>query len=66
MYTNNKNMPKVRRDAVLFADKYGIRCAARHYGFSPSAISKWRKKAMKIGIHPIPTKSSRPKSHPNE
>jgi putative transposase len=66
MYTNNKNMPKIRRDAVLFADKYGVRCAARHFGFSPGAICNWKKKATKIGLHPIPTKSSRPKHHPNE
>lgn len=59
-------MPKIRRDAVGFARKYGVRCAARHYGFQPSTISKWRKKAQRIGYHPIPTKSSRPKHHPNE
>lgn len=66
MYTNNKNMPRIRRDAVVFADKHGVRCAARHYGFSPGAIVLWKKKAQKIGLHPIPTKSSRPKHHPNE
>lgn len=59
-------MPKIRRDAVLFSDKHGVRCAARHFGFSPGAICSWRKKAEKIGLHPIPTKSSRPKHHPNE
>lgn len=59
-------MPKIRRDAVIFANKYGVRCAARHYGFSPGAICEWKKKAKKIGLHPIPTKSSRPKHHPNE
>lgn len=57
-------MPKIRRDAVLFADKHGVRCAARHFGFSPGAIVAWRKKATKIGLHPIPTVSSRPKHHP--
>ncbi len=31
-------MSKIRRDAVLFADKWGVRCAARHFGFSPRAI----------------------------
>jgi len=66
MYTTNKNMPKIRRDAVLFANKHGVRCAARHFGFSPGAITLWRKKAKKIGLHPIPTKSSRPKHHPKE
>jgi transposase InsO family protein len=66
MYTNDPRQPKVRRDAVLFARKHGVRCAARRYGVSPGTISKWKQKADKIGIHPIPTASSRPKSHPNE
>jgi transposase InsO family protein len=66
MYTNNPHMPKIRRDAVLFADKYGVRCAARHFGFSPGAITLWRKKAKKTGLHPIPTQSSRPHHHPKE
>lgn len=63
MYTNNKNMPRIRRDAVIFAHKHGVRCAARHYGFSPGAICLWKEKAKRIGLHPIPTKSSRPKTH---
>lgn len=50
----------------MFADKYGVRRAARHFGFSPGAIVGWRKKATKIGLHPIPTISSRPKHHPRE
>jgi putative transposase len=66
MYTNNKAMPRIRRDVVIFANKNGVRCAARHFGFEPGTVSKWIKKAKKIGIHPIPTKSSRPKSHPHE
>jgi len=57
-------MPRIRRDAVLFADKHGVRCAARHFGFSPGAIVAWRKRAVKIGLHPIPTRSSRPKHSP--
>lgn len=59
-------MPRIRRDAVEFARKYGVRCAARHFGFQPGTISRWGQKAKKIGYHPIPTKSSRPKHHPNE
>ena len=64
MYTNNPKMPKIRRDAVLFADKHGVRCAARHFGFSPGAIVAWRKLAKVVGLHPIPTRSSRPKHSP--
>lgn len=66
MYTNDPKQPKVRRDAVLFARKHGVRTAARRYGVSPGTISKWKQKADTIGIHPIPTMSSRPRSHPNE
>ena len=64
MYTNDPRQPKVRRDAVLFAKKHGIRCASRRYGVSPGTISKWSQKAKHIGLHPIPTYSSRPRSHP--
>lgn len=64
MYTINPKMPKIRRDAVLFADKHGVRCAARHFGFSPGAISLWRKRSVEVGLHPIPTRSSRPKHSP--
>lgn len=63
-YTNNPRAPKVRRDAVLFSDKHGVRTTARRYGVSPGTISKWRKRAQVVGLHPIPTRSSRPKHSP--
>lgn len=63
-YTNNPNAPRVRRDAVLFADKHGVRTAARRYGVSPGTISKWKQRAKVVGLHPIPTRSSRPKHSP--
>jgi len=63
-YTTNPQAPKVRRDAVVFANKHGVRTAARRYGVSPGTISKWQKKAKVLGLHPIPTKSSRPKVSP--
>jgi putative transposase len=66
MYTSNEKMPRLRRDAVVFADKHGVRAAARHFGFSPGAIVAWRTKAAVIGLHPIPTGSSKPKHHPKE
>lgn len=65
MYTNNSKMPKIRRDAALFANTHGVRCAARHFGFSPGAIVSWRKRAQVLGVHPIPTRSSKPKHHPH-
>lgn len=63
-YTSDPRAPKVRRDAVLFADTHGVRTAARRYGVSPGTISKWREKAKRYGLHPIPTRSSRPKRSP--
>lgn len=66
-YTTNTNMPKIRRDATrLVYSGWSTRKVARHFGFSQSVIVKWMKKVKVIGDHPIPTKSSRPKSHPKE
>jgi transposase InsO family protein len=62
----NKYAPRHRRDVAHHAGKVGVRAASRYYGIPPGTISKWMKKARKIGYHPIPTKSSRPKHHPNE
>lgn len=64
MYSTNTHLPKIRRDVAIFAKKYGIRKAHRHYGYALSAIHKWVKVLDKMGHHPIPTKSSRPHSHP--
>lgn len=63
---NNKYAPRHRRDVAFRAVRIGIRGASRYYGIPPGTISKWVKKAKKIGYHPIPTKSSRPKHHPKE
>ena len=67
-YTTNKNAPKVRRDAaqLVLQKGMGVRTVARRYGVSPGTISKWVKIAKKIGIHPIQTKSSKPKHHPHQ
>jgi len=63
-YSNNPNLPKVRRDAAFFAMEKGVRTAARHYGVSPGTITKWVEKTKLYGFHAIPTSSSRPHSHP--
>jgi len=53
--------------AVLLVRKgWSIRKAARHFGFSHGAVVNWLKKAPRDGRLVIPTKSSAPKSHPNE
>jgi transposase InsO family protein len=64
-YTTNHRMPRVRRDAIRMLRKgYSTREVARHFSFSQGAIVQWSKKANKIGDHPIPTQSSRPKTSP--
>ena len=66
-YTINKNMPKLRREAVqLFRKGWTARKIGRHFGFHHTAVMKWVRKAKTIGNHPIPTKSSRPRSHPKQ
>jgi len=45
-----------------------IRQVARYYGYQPSTISRWIKKAEPLGHNSlwVPTQSSRPKSHPKQ
>lgn len=64
MYTNNPNIPRVRRDAAFMGRRKGVRVTARYFGVSPGTITKWIRKARKIGFHPIPTISSRPDRSP--
>lgn len=66
-YTINPYLPRVRRDAAdLVRRGWGVRKVARYMGVSPGTISKWFKKSTIIGYRPIPTVSSRPKSHPRQ
>jgi transposase InsO family protein len=66
-YTTNKHMPRIRRDAADLVSKgWSTRKVARHFGFSQSVIVKWVAKAKKIGLHPIPTQSSKPHHHPEQ
>ncbi len=65
-YTKNPYMPKVRRDAAAMVHRgYTPTEVGRRFGVGSSTISKWVKKAQQIGLHPIPTSSSKPKSNPN-
>lgn len=58
-------MPKVRKDAVMMVrNGKGIRETARYFGFNASTISRWVKRAPADLRKNIPTKSSRPHSHP--
>jgi putative transposase len=66
-YTINKHMPRIRRDAArLFFKGWSARKIGRHFGFHHTAVMKWVAKARKIGDVAIPTRSSRPYSHPRE
>lgn len=66
-YTNNKNLPKVRREATRLIHRgWSARKVGRYLGFHHTAVMEWHRKAKVIGDHPIPTRSSRPKSHPKQ
>jgi transposase InsO family protein len=66
-YTTNPHIPRMRREAAQLVYRgWSTRKVARHFGYSQSAVVKWCAKAKKIGYHPIPTKSSRPRSHPRQ
>jgi putative transposase len=60
-------MPKVRQDAADMVRRgYTTAEVGRRFGVGSSTICKWVTKAKKVGYHPIPTLSSRPKHHPKE
>jgi len=65
-YTKNPRIPVVRREAVrlIKLKHWGIRQTARYFGYNPSTICRWLKKAPTDLRQVIPTLSSRPKSHP--
>lgn len=66
-YNTNPHMSRVRRDAVRLVCYRGwsMRQVARHVGVEPSTISRWVKLDPTGGWKLIPTKSSRPHSHPH-
>lgn len=59
-------MPKIRREAAYLVLNKGwsARKVGRYLGYHHTAVMKWVKRAQQIGHHPIPTRSSRPHSHP--
>lgn len=60
-------MPRIRRDAAALVYRgWSTRKVARHFGYSQSTVVKWFKKSKETGYGLIPTKSSRPKSHPKQ
>jgi len=66
-YTINKNMPRIRQEATRLVHRgWSARKVGRYLGYHHTAVLEWVRKAKILGDHPIPTKSSRPKSHPRE
>lgn len=66
-YSNNPNLPRVRREAVRRVQSgWSVRKTARYFGFTHSAIVKWVKRAPRDGRRLILTQSSRPHHHPDE
>lgn len=66
-YTQNPHMPKVRQQAAQMVYRgHTPTEVGRRFGVGSSTICKWVKKAERIGFHPIPTLSSRPRHHPKE
>ncbi len=60
-------MPGIRREAArLVRSGWSARKVGRYLGYHHTAVMEWVRKAKIIGDHPIPTKSSKPKSHPKE
>jgi transposase InsO family protein len=65
-YTKNPALPRVRREAVYLVRQKGwsTRKAARHFGYTHSAIVKWCAKDETGGFRKIETQSSKPKTSP--
>jgi transposase InsO family protein len=66
-YSTNPNLPRIRREAAALVSKgWSARKVGRYLGFHHTAVRRWVCESERIGYHPIPTKSSRPKHHPKE
>jgi putative transposase len=64
-YTSNPNVPKIRQEAAQLVHRgWSARKVGRYLGYHHTTVMDWVKLSKKIGYHPIPTRSSRPKSHP--
>lgn len=67
-YTSNPNLERVRMQAVLLVRKgWTTRAVARHFGYSHSSVVRWVQRVREDRLHGnggVPTRSSRPKSHP--
>lgn len=65
-YTQNPRLPRLRAQAVaLVRQGQSVTDVARHFGYTKSAVSKWCRKVPAGGAWLIPTRSARPRHHPN-
>ena len=65
-YSQNPNLPRVRMEAVRLVEQgWSVREAARHFGYTHSAVVKWiaRARMLPHNLHALPTRSSRPHTH---
>lgn len=65
-YTSDPKLPKLRMDAVrMVRSGQSIRSVARYYGYQPSTVMRWvRRASPDLRDKVILTGSSRPKNHP--
>lgn len=64
-YTVNPHLPKLRAKAVMMVRSgQSIRQVAKYFGFNPSTVCKWVKRAPEGNFYELDTRSSRPRSHP--
>ncbi len=67
-YTTNPRLPRLRMQAVLMVRRgASTREAAKYFGYNQSTIARWVQRAdaeLLTGSENLPTRSSRPRSHP--
>lgn len=64
-YSLNPRLPRLRMEVVNHVRSgWSIRRAARHYGFEPSTVSRWVRKAPADPESVIPTRVSLPETRP--
>jgi transposase InsO family protein len=66
-YTTNPHIPRVRMQSaqLVLRDGWSTRKVARYTGFNQSTIVRWVEQAQKTNGLVLPTRSSRPHTHPD-
>ena len=67
-YTTNPSLLKIRREAarLVISEGWSARKVGRYFGYHHTAVMEWVRYVEEYGIRPIPTQSSKPKSHPKQ